>query len=234
MTLALIGLVPPQARVSPHADHLRLEAGAFDALAIEVSDAEDEQDADRMLRYVRLQNSVLSRYIAVGDVLPVRFGAVFSGATALRKHVIAEGDVLRGRAEALAEHVEYLACLDPARSPPINARREERLDGTRYLQARKRTRDMRRRSEHERAVIHARVSDLLASAGQIASSALRVQREGGFRCPVLVHREETGTLLARLDGISEVIRESGFALRLIGPSAPFSFLEDLPVGTGGA
>lgn len=230
--ILLLGLVPRGTGPLPCPEpHLHLPAHDWEALALPLDASDDDapqEDAARMIDWATRQNAVLSRYIPQADVVPVALGAVFSGAGALRAHLRDQADVLEQAARNVAGRCEYLLQIRPDEDQPAPAAQPP-SGGSDFLRQRKGLRDARAHRARDRQRFVQQVGDRLSplttrtSPRDVAGKALLADLS------LLVARDAEADLIATLRTLSGQSSALGLALRLIGPSPAYSFVETADV-----
>ena len=221
--LILHGLVPSGAGRPPGAlPHLRIEAGPLTGLATATSARPVLDDPETTLEMAGTHNALLVAYAAVGDVLPVRLGACFSGETALVTHLARDPQPLLATLARLSGQAEYALRLDtaddaePDDHPPATG-------GRAYLAA-KRSRHAARRSRSETRRELSRT--IRRTAEDIARASLYIPGNHPARLldlALLMPKLAIGDLVGRLEALAEEAAHHGLLLRLTGPCPPYSF-----------
>ncbi|RDC73191.1 hypothetical protein DLJ49_08785 [Rhodovulum sp. 12E13] len=212
------------------APHLRVRAGGLVALCtpLEAMPQTEEEAVSGALAH----NALLVAQARLGDVLPVRFPAGFSGEAALHTHLAAEGARYRAGLARIGGAHEYglRLALRPGAALPAGAR--DAADGKEagtpansgraFLERGRRRRDLRA----ERAAARVRMAERLATE---AAGLAREAMPGAPRTDRLVDL----ALLVPASGVDALracaaagAREAaglGLDLALSGPWPPYSF-----------
>ena len=169
-----------------------------------------------------VHNSILVAYAAMGDVLPVRLGACFSGEPALSDHLERDAQPLLASLHRIAGKAEYALRVDvsgDAEPVPPSASG----GGRAYLMAKRADHAARRtRSETRREL----AETIRSTAVDLASAHLSLPCRQGDRLldlALLLPKFASGDLSARLQPLAECAAGQGLRLRLTGPCPPYSF-----------
>lgn len=212
--------VAPGPSVTSDVDHLRFDLAEGAALALIVDPDEAATEAG-IVGWATKQNAVLSAYAAVGDVVPLPLGAVFSSKDALVADAARQAGDLKAAAHALAGRVEYALHVRVKNAPAVLPNAAP--TGRAYLMQRGRQRRGRK------AIGQARTSALasLSAAMDRAASEMRtLSRKGPDRVldlAALVPREDVPVLLNGVRAAAKIAEDHGLSCRLVGPSPAFSF-----------
>ncbi|ETX29359.1 GvpL/GvpF family gas vesicle protein [Roseivivax isoporae] len=224
--VVLVGLVPREAPAPTDApDHARLPAGGMTALALGV-DRDALADEVTLTAWALRQDHLLSACIAVGDVMPVALGAIFSDMAALVRHVERHAGSLCAGLASVAARVECrLDITDVAKSAVRSA--EPSCSGSEFLHRRARHRS--RASD-----LDARRSELLAALdirlGGIVEARHDLPGRAGAarRTALLLRRDRVRDLVALVAGVAGDAAALGARIALVGPLPPHSFLREEP------
>jgi hypothetical protein len=168
---------------------------------------------------------VLCRQIRVSDVLPVRLGAVFSSAQALKAHLHETEDALSDAAARYTGHVEFAVqafAVDTASPEHVNA---AHAGGRAYLDSRRRARDRRSRELSERCGFLADLARTLAVTGRSVTAKDVQGRAHLAEWAVLLPRGAVDPMLDALEMLDDRARKHGLSLKVTGPWPPFTFID---------
>jgi hypothetical protein len=221
--ILLLGLVARTADVPTDAPHHRRVpcGGDLDALVIDRKPPAGEAPESEALALAGEQAAILSAYAATDDVLPVALGAAFSRDTALHVHLAAAAPRIAADRSALAGMAEYVVAIgisgdgavtpDPAPSGYLRRKQAERETS--------RGRDVARRD------FAARVVAALVAAGASLALPRAPQSAALVSVSALLPRNSASQVAAALAALAPEAGQLGLELRMIGPCAPFSFVQ---------
>ncbi|MEM6824825.1 MAG: GvpL/GvpF family gas vesicle protein, partial [Pseudomonadota bacterium] len=224
--LVLLGFVPRGVPAPPAAPpHHCVPFGELSAIVINADTHNLERQAsDAILELAVTQNSLLSAYCEAHDVLPVALGAVFSCEAAVIEHLCSEESRIWQHWSGITGRAEYLVTLDLDSSIPEPAPRLQ-SGGVEYLRARRRIRDDRAMQADRRLRC---ASDICRTAVSCAERHV-VSRTGHGRLAslsLLVRRGDVGAMTESMEDAASEAEKLGLLLRVIGPCAPTSFIEE--------
>lgn len=217
----LHGVVSPGAHHSGDAPpHERLPYRGLLALISATQDNLAELDPEALAQVALTHHAVLRSYCDTGPVLPMRFGAVFSSAEAVRRHVEPVADRLVAALKSQQDQREYSVRLivtgDPGPgSAPVQTGRD-------FLNRSKAQRDLRRSLGENRIalarVIAEEVHQLASYTDPVAPRADRVL-DLAASVPT-TEITALGDLVHRFGPQAEAL---GLALRVSGPWPAYGF-----------
>ena len=223
--LLLLGVTdltaPPTFSTVPH---MRLPCATWCALALPVRFDPSESEEARMTRWAMSQGEVLCRQVRASDVLPVKLGAVFSSATALRTHVDARHAELRQVAETCRGCVELaiqaVADADPAGDGSLLPA----SSGRAFLDRRRSARDRRSRTTSDRRQLVRELGGALGSLSRNLKTKDVQGRAALADWSILLSRGRIDQLLVSLEAWENKARNCGVRLKITGPWPPFAFI----------
>jgi len=204
--------------------HERVAAGNLAALVSPFRPLDTEAEC---ISCALMHDAILAGYLAVGPVLPIRFGTCFSGPDAVMGQLEAHDTPMLGQLSALNGLAEYGLTVDNSGHEPSADRGASGLhSGRAYLEARRHQRDARQ----IRRAVHARALEQLSrlAAGLSHSQVPGPAKENGLRCmslSLLLDREAARKLSQALPAWQADVL--GLQARLCGPWPPYSFCSQI-------
>lgn len=224
--LLLHGVVPEDLVPGDAPPHLRVTSGGLTALSSLVHDPADAlRDPDDAVRAALSHHALLSAQQRIGPVVPVRFGALFSGPPAVLDHLAEAGARYRAVIARVGHAVEMglsVASLDET----DGRERPDVADGRGYLHARSRAKG--RNAARRRA----RQDFLAALARDVATWARDVRPLGRgperrlLSLSLLLPMSECDRLSERVGARAAEARTLGLRLTLSRPMPAYSFVAE--------
>ena len=229
----LHGVVPEGMPRPPQAPaHGRCDAGGLVALTSRPPKALfDDRDGSVTIEVGLAHDSLLSAYARIGPVLPIRFGALFSGPEALRGRVAADAAALGRGLARLGMAREYGVSLlrtGGGAAPSLPARPGG--SGRDFLSARAAARRARRSGSAAVSAFLADVESRLGSHAAEIRRTGRTDRERMADLAALVPPEREPDFLRLADALGPEAARHGLALRIAGPWPAYSFCAEASHG----
>ena len=227
--LFLHGIAPgdtPAPAAAPQ--HLRIEVDDIALIATSAEGAalndQKEPSVDTVLAHHRL----LSAYALETDVLPVRFGTVFSSASGMLAGVATEAGLYRRRIARLRGHIEYALAVvrtDGADISSDHAARRADEDGRGFLARKRAARDGLRSLSTRRADFARAVPDGIAPVAADMRAVTTQRKDALASYAILVPREGLDAFLQVAEALAERAGTLGLGLSLRGPGPCYSFAD---------
>ena len=224
--LMLLGVVPAQSPAPRGApSHHRVPGPRWDGIALQLEPHPPGSAEDETIRLAMLQHELLCRYVAESDVIPVSLGSVFSTASALRRHLLAEQARFDRCGEAVFGRCAFTIRL--ARAPGIAPRATTTKAGGAEFLAQKRA--LRDRRLHRADALAALVAEVEQNLNARALNTRRRENPAGTRIAewdVVLPRHLTAEFPNSLDALAQEASALQAQLQLVGPFPVFGFLAE--------
>lgn len=221
----LLGIVADQAAPPAAAPlHRRVPCvGGIHALVLDIEPPAVASDEAEVFGWAVAQNAILSAYAVLHDVLPVALGSAFSCDAALAANLGEQAGPLARKRANLAGLVEYVVALDLSGSSVTLA--EQAAGGSEYLRVRRAARDVRRTLSDERRAFLDRLTQAVALDAARMTPPKASGRGTLSTFSALLPRDAMPSAKDALKRLAPEAERLGLALRLVGPCAPFSFVD---------
>ena len=234
MSAVLLHGVVPEGTVRPAEapGHARWRAGGLLALTSPAPDALlDDVDGAATVQAGLAHDRLLSAYAHIGPVMPIRFGALFSGPDAVRARVSADATVLARGLSRLGMAREYGVRL--VRAAPREGPRQEALPaehGRGFLHRRAAARRERRAQAGSLGAFLADVEVRLSRHAAEIRQTGRAGRDRMADLAALVPPERERGFLDLAEALGPEAARHGLVLRLGGPWPAYSFCAEASHG----
>lgn len=213
------------------AQHLRISAGGLTGLATRFPQCSSSSAQPSQLAQVEAHHALLSAYSTSGDVLPVRFGSLFSCKEVIASMLDADASLHFARLDRISDCVEFSLKLGSTARPfpqTVDAERNGPEDGRAFLKRKRSKRDAQRdqATRRTRFVSNAlqRVAKTVRGTCELASS----ESAAIAAYALLVPRDAVPHLLSNLRRLSDDAVDHGVEFTLRGPSPCYTFADDDP------
>jgi hypothetical protein len=218
----LLGLVPDGAETPGDAPaHRRIPcAGGLHAIVIGRAPLDGD---DAAIALAMTQAAVLSAYAVREDVLPVALVSAFSDDRTLAAHVAANMPRIAAERDAITGAAEYVVAIETSGVPsPAPAPAD-----TGYLRRRQAEIAARREAEAARRDFAVMVLAELGRRSARVAPPRAPNRSSVLTVSALLRRASVAETAASLAALAPEAARLSLGLRMIGPCAPFSFVDGL-------
>ena len=234
--LLLHGIVKRETPFPPDApQHVRVAVGGLIALATPASASLLADEGDPPLAEAQTHHELLSIHAAMSDVLPVRFGTIFSSEAALSDGLSRQANALQAALARLSGRVEYVMSLTLAahRGTAAVGDDEDAEETGRGFLARKRSArdDLRERRARREAFFRAVPDDLrplIAGQKDLDPSTHGVLAQYAL----LVDRAAIGPLVQKAQDVARKGAAHGVLVSLRGPGPCYAFVDEMALAVG--
>jgi hypothetical protein len=216
----LLCLLPEGAEVPADAPAHRRVACAGGLQAIVIGRA-PPVGAEEAIELAMTQTAILSAYAEREDVLPVALVSAFSDDRTLAAHVAANMPRIAAERDALTGTAEYVLSIEMSGVPSHAPMPTD----TGYLRRRQAEIAARREAETARRAFAAMVVAELGSRAARLGRPRAPNRSSFLTVSALLRRASVAETAAALAALAPEAARLSLGLRMIGPCAPFSFVD---------
>lgn len=201
-------------------------------------------DPNWLVPWVIAHQEVIDAYLAVGPVLPVRFGAVFSSRVVLCEYIEARAPIIRGFLDKITHLQEWAvkgfletertqAWLESNEACFTERRRQlPESPGKRYFEEKRLQAELRKQAQHWEAGLSQTLwSELTAPEFEGCPLRVRPSERAGekmvFHAAFLLPRPAVPGFEDRIRQLQSQYAPQGLRLEITGPWPPYSFCPDL-------